>query len=242
MKIASVGNLNVVTDTPRPSAVWFTYSYPAPGLHYHALGTNAAAAALTWLEGVLGADGEFERLDIEAAGVPAGADGLLFHPYLSGERAPLFDTTLRASFIGLHAGHGRGHMVRAVLEGVALSLAECARVAAEAGIVAENLRLIGGGARSALWGGIAADALGRELVVPVLQEASAGAALIAGAGVGEFADAIEGARSVGGVAGRIEPDPARAAMYARLLELYRSSRDAIAPSARALRALADEGS
>ena len=150
VKIATAGNVNVVTPTPRPSSMYFTYSHPIDGLWYHSYGTSAAAASRDWLDGLLGVSSSDARMEAEIKRVPPGADGLLFHPYLYGERAPVFDPTLRASFVGLAAHHSRPHLVRAVMEGVALSLAECVSEARAAHLAPQHVRLVGGGARSDL--------------------------------------------------------------------------------------------
>jgi xylulokinase len=240
VKLATAGNVNIVTDAPRPDRRWYTYSHVVAGLHYHSFGTNAAAASRAWLQGILGAESEagYVRLDREAATAPPGADGLLFHPYLAGERAPVFDPTLRGSLLGLHAGHGRAHVSRAVLEGVALSLAECLAAAETAGLAAADLRLIGGGSRSRLWGQIVADALGRPLLRPRLDDASAGAALLAGVAIGMFEDA-RAAAVTDPVDDRIEPDAACTAVYQRMLDVYRAARAAVAPVHRELRQIAE---
>jgi xylulokinase len=236
VKLATAGNLNIVAARALPSPGYFCYSHPVEGLVYHSYGTNSAGASRAWLQELLGsaAPEGYQRLDDAAATVSAGADGLLFHPYLYGERAPVFDNSLRASFVGLSARHGRAHLLRAALEGVALSLAECAQAAVEAGHAVDELRIIGGGARSALWRQIVADALGRALLVPVLSDASAGAALLAGVGVGVFSDPASAAHQLAGVSAAITPDAGRAAGYAELLGLYQEVRALLAPMSRRL--------
>ncbi|MFZ0088087.1 MAG: FGGY family carbohydrate kinase [Solirubrobacteraceae bacterium] len=241
VKLATAGNVNIVSDRPRPSPGYFTYSHPAGGV-YHSYGTNAAAASRAWLQGLLGATAaeDYRTLDQEAERVPAAAGGLLFHPYLYGERAPVFDSSLRASFIGLTGRHGRAHLVRAVLEGVALSLAECARAASESGLEIAELRIIGGGARSRLWCQILADALAQPMLVPAMSDASAGAALLAGVGAGAFTDPAAAARRHAGVRRKIVPDPRATTLYAELLELYREARDQLTPLSRRLAELGRE--
>lgn len=237
VKIATAGNVNVMTEHPLPSPRYFTYSHPIPGLSYHAVATNSAASSRSWLQHVLGTESgdQYAELDREMESVAPGSDGLLFHPYLLGERAPCFDVTLRASFVGIAAHHTRGHLLRAVLEGVALSLADCADVAKRAGLEFDEARLLGGGSRSRLWAQITADAIGRPLLRPSLTDASCGAALLAGVGAGVFSSIREAAERCSRVVERIEPDAQRAAGYARLLEIYRAVREEIAPFARALR-------
>jgi xylulokinase len=233
IKLATAGNLNVVSAAPLRSPDYYCYSHPVEGIVYHSYGTNSAAASREWLQPLLGAE-DYEQLDREAAGVPAGADGVLFHPYLYGERAPVFDGSLRASFLGLRGSHGRAHLLRAVLEGVSLSLAECAQASQAAGLALEELRVIGGGARSALWRAIVADVLGRPLLVPVLDDASAGAALLAGVGAEIFRDPMEAADKHAGVSARVEPDSTHAPIYRELLEVYREARELVAPVSRRL--------
>jgi xylulokinase len=241
VKIATAGNVNVVAAAPRPSDSYFTYSHPLDGLTYHSWGTSAAAASRDWLAGILGCGRSNREVEAAVEAVPPGSGGLLFHPYLYGERAPVFDVTLRASFVGLAAHHGPAHLMRAVLEGVALSLAECVAQARATGLAPDDLRLVGGGGRSDVWAQIVADAIGVELTCPLLTDASAGAALLAGLGSGalEVGDVITIAdRS----RGRIAPDPAVRPLYSRLLEVYRDARDRIAPVTRALAPTAAETS
>ena len=239
IKIATAGNVNVVTASPKPSPAYFTYTHVVSPLSYCSFGTNAAASALSWLGSVLGRSDLVvgAGLDSVLASTPPGADGLLFHPYLAGERAPVFDPTLRASFVGLSARHTRDHLIRAGAEGVALSIADCAEVGASLGLVARDNRLLGGGVSSLAWAQIVADALGRELAIPVLGDASAGAALLAltGAGLLTHANAAELA---GRTARTVEPRPAERELYGELLGLYREAREEIAPVVRKLQARA----
>lgn len=226
LKIATAGNVNVVVDRPRPSTRYFTYSHPITGLTYHSYGTSSAAASRAWLHATAGAPAEdpYDRMDALAAVIPPGADGLVFHPYLHGERAPVFDATLRASFVGLSGRHTRAHLERAVLEGVALSLAECAESAAADGLRVTDFRLIGGGARSRLWRQVMADVLNRPLIVPRLGDASTGAALLAGVGCGIFSSARQAVDCCVDTTSVVQPDPASAGFYAELLHVYREVR------------------
>jgi xylulokinase len=235
LKLATAGNVNVITGAPRPGPSWFTYTHPAPGLSYHTLGTNAAASSLRWLRDAPSMGNvSYATLDAEAAVVPAGAEGLLFHPYLLGERAPYWDPALRASFVGLRASHGRGHLARAVLEGVALSLADCLAVLRRNGIRAETARIVGGGARSALWRQIVSDVLGLPLVYPLLSDASAGAALLAGVGVGIYASVQEAVARTLRMEAEHTPDARRHAGYRELLAVYQQVQQLLAPVGPAL--------
>ena len=152
--------------------------------------TLSAGGSLRWLRDVLAPLGPaeavtYDRLTSLAGSVPAGSDGLVFLPYLTGERAPVLDPAARGLFFGLHAGHGLGHIVRAVLEGVAFSQRQCLEQMRQAGATARVLRGAGGGLSSSLWRQVMADVLGVDLQIadPGMGAAS-GAAILAGLGVG----------------------------------------------------------
>jgi xylulokinase len=187
----------------------------------------SAAGALAWARSILHPSGTVESLLDEAAAVPAGCDGVLFAPYLSGERCPHTDPTARGAWVGLAAGHTRGHLARAVLEGVAMSLAQIFRLIRGIGVPVETLRVTGGGARSALWRQILADAVGVPVEVPVSQEGSAlGAAFLGAVAVGMQPD-VRTAGALIHAAERVEPGPDRS-VYAALATAY----DALYPTLR----------
>ena len=169
------------------------FCHAAPGL-WHYMGVMlSAAGSLQWYRDHLAPEVSFDALLTEAAPIAAGSEGLMFLPYLSGERTPHPDPSARGAFIGLAAHHGRGHLTRAVLEGVAFGLRDCLTLLETAGLSPEEeLRISGGGARSPLWQQIVADILGRPLVNVNTPEAGAyGAALLAAVGVGDFSSVTE---------------------------------------------------
>jgi len=174
---------------------------------WHAMGVMLSAAeSLRWLRGVLG--GDYEELLADAAAIPPGADGVLFAPYLSGERTPHVDPDVRAAFRGLSLGHGRGDVVRAVLEGVAYGLRDSLELLRTLGVDAHVARVSGGGARSELWLRIVSSVLGVPLELTAVEEGSAyGAALLAGVRSGVWPDAREAVDACVRVRARIEPDP-----------------------------------
>jgi xylulokinase len=191
---------------------------------YLALGGTLSGALQEWFRRVAAPDTTFEALDAEAAAVPAGADGLRLLPYLQGERTPVWDAGARGAFVGLSLVHGRGHLYRAVLEGVAVSFRHCAEIAAEKGLRLREVIAVNGGARSAVWRQILCDALGVPLLyVPAGGGAPAGGALLGGMAVG-LVDGVAAARRWRSALVRHVPDPARTAIYAALLaarrELY----------------------
>lgn len=175
-----------------PALRAYTFCHVLPGQTFALAATLSAGLSLRWLrEQVLGApdDAAFGALLDQAAALPPGADGLLFWPYLLGERTPHMDARLRAAFAGLGLGHGQAHLLRAVLEGVAFSLREALAVLEGVGARPGRLILAGGGARLPLWRQILADVLGRPLQpVRGADQSALGAALLAGHAAGIFPD------------------------------------------------------
>jgi xylulokinase len=187
-----------------------------------------AAGAYAWLARALG--GSYAALDAEAARWLPGAEGLLFAPYLQGERTPHADPDARASFVGLSLRHDRGALARAVLEGVAYSLRDCLELLRELGVDASVGRVSGGGAASDLWTRVVASALGFPLERTECDAGAAfGAALLAGVREGVFADAAEAVARCVRVRDRIDPDPGWAAAYADGYERYRALYPALRP-------------
>jgi xylulokinase len=184
----------------------------------------SAAGSLEWLRGAVGGPPYDELLRGAEAWAP-GAEGLLFQPYLAGERTPHPDPDARGAFVGLTLRHDRGALVRAVLEGVAYGLRDSLELLKELGVEASVGRVSGGGARSELWLRVVASVLGLPLERTVVEEGAAfGAALLGGVRAGVFADAHEAVAACVHVRDRIEPDPAWQvaydAGYARYRELY----------------------
>jgi xylulokinase len=207
------------------------YCAPAPLPGRWAVGGAMAAlgASVDWLRSaLLGDRWTIGELFAEAATVPAGADGLVFLPYLAGERAPLFDDGARGAFAGLTLAHGRGHLMRAVLEGAAYAMRHVAEPLAAAGAPMTSLRLAGRPTPGDLWGRIKADVLGVPAIVPAVGEtAVAGAAILAAAGVGAVPDLASGVTSMTATARRLEPDPSVRAVYAAGFARYRALHPAL---------------
>jgi len=201
---------------PDPEARVHVFCHAVPGT-WHAMGVMLAAAeSLRWIQGVFGVP--YEQLLAEAE---AGSDGLLFAPYLSGERTPHADPDARAAFVGLTGRHGRGAMTRAVLEGVAYGLRDSLELLRELGVRPESARVSGGGARSRLWLEIVASVLGLPVELTEAEEGSAyGAALLAGIRAGVFADAGEAVASCVRVRETIDPGASYEDGYLRFRSLY----------------------
>jgi xylulokinase len=191
---ATIGTSGVVfaaTDRPAldPRGRLHTFCHAVPG-RWHVMGvTQAAGLSLRWFRDRLanlsckdGVD-PYEFLTAEASTVPPGADGLLWAPYLMGERTPHLDPDARGALVGLTASHTRAHIVRAILEGVAFSLKDTFTIFDEMNVPVKNIRLGGGGARSDLWRQIQADVYGHGVELVEAEEGAAyGAAILAGVG------------------------------------------------------------
>jgi xylulokinase len=222
---ATIGTSGVVfaaTDSPTKDRLGrlHTFCHAAPGV-WHVMGvTNGAGLSLRWLRDTFAAGTSYDELSAEAAKVPAGSDGMLWAPYLFGERTPHLDANARAAFVGITASHTRGHFVRAVMEGVAYSLKDTFSLFAELGIPVRSIRLGGGGARGKLWRQIQADVYGQPVELLEAEEGGAfGAALLAGVGIGAW-DSVEAAcAATVRVAEVIEPK--NAAVMAKGYEEYR---------------------
>src|SRR5690606_5530214 len=187
VKAATTGTVVGVTDTPVVDRRLLTYPHAAPGAWYTLGATSSAAVAYRWLR-ELAFDGaaaspllDYPGLDRRAARVPPGSAGLLFLPFLQGERTPFWDARLRGAFLGLTMGHSRDHLARAVLEGVALSLRGCRDAMVDAGMRVERPILTGGGLRSPLWRSIVVAALSGQARVVEPQGPAIGAAVLAAA-------------------------------------------------------------
>ncbi len=188
------------------------------GCHrYLGLGATLAGAIVQWFRTLFAPGATLETLDAEAHAVAAGAEGLRLLPYLQGERTPVWDAAARGAFTGLSTAHGRGHLHRAVLEAVAVSLRHCQEVLRERGLPLREVVAINGGARSAVWRQIICDALGVPLeYLPDNAGAPAGAALLAGLGTGVLPD-VAVAKRWRGRAIRHQPDAAPTALYTEML-------------------------
>jgi xylulokinase len=208
-----------------PQARVHAFCHAVPG-GWHAMGVMlSAAGSLQWFRDALAGGVPFAELDAEAARWAPGCEGLMFLPYLTGERTPHADPEARGAFVGLSLRHDRAALVRAVLEGVAYGLRDSLELLSALGVRAEAGRASGGGARSRLWLRVVASALGLPLELTVVEEGSAyGAALLAGVAGGAFADVRQAVDACVRVRDVVEPDRAWQEAYAdgyqRFRELY----------------------
>jgi xylulokinase len=215
---ATIGTSGVVfaaTDRPalEPQGRLHTFCHAIPG-RWHLMGvTQAAGLSLRWFRDQFGVgsganEDPYDRLTDEAATAPPGCQGLLWTPYLMGERTPHLDPNARGALIGLTAIHTRAHMIRAILEGVAFSLRDSLTLFDQMKVAVDRIRLGGGGARSPLWRQIQADVYGHEVEIVEAEEGAAyGAAILAGVGAGQWKSVDEACSAVVRVAHTVRPQP-----------------------------------
>jgi xylulokinase len=253
---ATLGTSGVIfsfTETPTldPQGRIHTFCHAVPG-KWHVMGvTQGAGLSLrwfrehfgmseAWLAKQTGVD-PYDLLIAQAAKIPVGSEGLLWLPYLMGERTPHLDARARGMWFGLTAAHTRGHLIRSILEGVAFSLRDSLEIFKELGIPVEQIRASGGGSRSFFWRQIQADVFGKELVTLRTSEGSAfGAALLAGVGAKIYSSVEESARQAIQIRERMAPIAANVRDYDRHYEIYRSLYPAVRNLAHQLAALGDE--
>ena len=207
------------------------FCHAVPG-RWHLMGVMlSAAGSLQWYHDTLAPETSFDTLLAGTERVTPGSDGLLFLPYLSGERTPYPDPYARGAWVGLTLRHTRDHMTRALVEGVAYGLADSLDLLRQAGVTTvQEFRLSGGGARSPVWRQILADVLNVSLVTTEIDEGAAyGAALLAGVGVDAWATVDQACAGLP-LAGRVDPEPDTAAFYARARQEYRALYPALKPS------------
>jgi len=200
-----------------------TFCHAAPGL-WHVMGvTNGAGLSLRYFRDTFAPAASYDELTALAAQVPPASDGLLWAPYLFGERTPHLDPEARAAFVGITASTTRGHFVRAVLEGVAFSLEDTFTLFKELEIPVTSIRLGGGGARGPLWRQIQADVYGKPVELLEAEEGGAfGAALLAGTGVDAWPTVAAACEATIRVAATIQPVAAETmqAAYVQYRKVY----------------------
>jgi len=247
---ATIGTSGVVfahLDAVRvdPGGRLHAFCHAVPG-RWHVMGVMlSAGGSLRWLRDSLrheawfrGDRDPYDAMGEEAAAVPPGADGLMFLPYLTGERTPHADPHARGAFVGLTLGHTRGHLVRAVMEGVAMGLRDSLELIRGMGLSVTEIRVSGGGARSRLWRQILADVFQTDTVVATATEGAAyGAALLAGVGGGVFGSVEQACDATIGVKDRVEPNPAQVELYERVYRVYRDLYPALRDTMHALDSL-----
>jgi xylulokinase len=225
LTLGTSGVIFATTDQPfiEPEGRLHAFCHSVPG-RWHLMGVMlSAAGSLRWYRDIIAPSKDYDSLLAPAADIKPGSEGLLFLPYLTGERTPYPDPLARGSFTGLTIRHGQAHMTRAVLEGVAYGLRDSFELMKSAGLAAiHQVRVSGGGARSLLWRQILADVLGAELVtVNTTEGAAYGAALLAGVGTGTWPTVDAACTATVKQTGQTQPRPDVVTKYEQGYRLYR---------------------
>lgn len=226
LTIGTSGVVFAPTTSPviDPEGRIHAFPHALPDL-WHVMGVMlSAAGSLQWYRDTFAPATDFEVLVSEAETVPAGCEGVTFLPYLSGERTPHANAEARGAFTGLSLAHSRGHLTRAVLEGVAFGLKDNLELLAAAGLpIPSHLRASGGAMQSPLWRQILADILEVPLVtVDAAEGAALGAAMLAGLGVGHWSDAADAASACVRTGAVIEPDQSASNSYRSSYERFKA--------------------
>lgn len=224
--LGTSGVVFAATDAPliEPEGRLHAFCHALPG-HWHLMGVMlSAAGSLQWHRDTIAPEMSFDDLLREAENVPPGSEGLLFQPYLTGERTPYPDPLARGGWIGLTSRHTRAHLTRAVLEGVAFGLRDGFELLKQSGLSEiAQVRVSGGGAKGALWRKILAAVLDVELVrVNTTEGGAFGAGLLAGVGAGGWSDVPAACRDVVSITGRDLPDPQWVTRYEQVYPIYQS--------------------
>ncbi|MBC5580689.1 xylulokinase [Anaerofilum sp. BX8] len=234
------GGMSICMDAPRADRRLILGAHVVPGTWLLQGGTAGGGGAVNWFSSQFGTAWEtaarqkgtssFAEMDAEAAQVPAGSGGVVFLPYLAGERSPIWDPDAKGVFYGFGFSSTRGHFARSVMEGVAFSLRHNLETAEEAGAKAPVLRSMGGAANSALWMQIKADVTRRTLEVPASDTATAlGAAILAGVGVGMYDSFEQAAELTIKLKRTYRPDPGRGEAYDKNYQVYRALYERLRP-------------
>ncbi len=232
VKLGTAANVNCVMQQPFPTWQSITYPHVVEPHWFTITATNSGASTMRWFrdtfcrlesqEAQAKGLNVHDLIDMLAEDAPPGSDGLLFHPYLKGERSPYWDPHLRGDFIGINTRNNIHHFARAVLEGVAYSIRDCLQVVQQIGQPITRYSLIGGGSRSHLWRQILADVLGEPLEKPRVESAAFGSALLAGVAVGVYSDSEMAVQLGVEIEETILPDPERHQMYNAYFEVYQA--------------------
>src|SRR3954454_2796751 len=232
----SAGGFGVYWDEEVEVAGGFVTPAPLEGLYSVGAAMAATGRALDWYrDDILAGTITPDALLGEAAATPPGADGLVFLPYLAGERSPIWDPDARGVLAGLTLGHGRRHVARAIVEASALAIRHVAAPMLAAGVEVTEMRVCGGPARSRFWNGVKADVTGFRVAVPaVLETAVLGSAILAAVGTAAYPDVRTAIRAMTNVVEHIEPRADLALVYDRAYDAYVGLYPATAPLLRSL--------
>lgn len=228
LKLATAGRICVVTDKPYPDINLINYSHIIDGCFYPGTATKSCAASYRWFRDTFGEN--YIELDKKAESVPIGSEGLVFHPYLNGELTPYANPNLCADFVGVRASHTKAHFVRAVLEGVAMSMLDCKTTLNSMNIPHEEIAvIIGGGGKSPLWRQMISDALGIKLIEMKYADSSFGSAMLAGVAAQIFEGAEQAVAKCNKVMSETFPNKENTLKYKELFKKYKAIQKALEP-------------
>lgn len=227
-----------------PQGRLHTFCHSVPGAWHMMAVTLSAGGAFGWLRNTLRQTGatqlSYDDLTTAAASVPIGAEGLVFLPYLTGERTPHLDPLARGAFVGLTSRHGLGHMARAVMEGITFSLRDGVEIMRHLNVPIDDVRATGGGGKSAFWRQMQADVFQAPVSTLAAEEGPAyGAALLAGVGTGHFADVNDAVQRCVRVVDTVTPQAAATAKYDEVYAIYHRLYQHLRADMHALAALAE---
>jgi xylulokinase len=227
-----------------PSGLLHSFCHGVRGAWYLMGVMLSAGGSFQWLRNTLRALGplSYERMNELAAAAPPGCEGLVFLPYLTGERCPHDDPHARGGWIGLNCRHGAPHLVRSVMEGITFGLCDSLQLMKDLGMSVRRIHASGGAAHNPLWLQMLADVFQVEIVTTNVAEGAAyGAAMLAGIGTGLFTDAAEAADALIRAGGATQPADAPRQAYEDAYGVFRSLYPALKPSFHALTNLARSG-
>lgn len=220
IKLATAGRICVVSDKYFADTNVINYSHLIDNLYYPGSATKACASSLRWFRDNFG--GQFKEFNEIAKDIPVGSSGLIFHPYLMGELTPHANPALKGNFFGVSSNHTKAHFVRAIMEGVAMSLLDCIIYLKEKGLkIGDKAYIIGGGAKSEIWRQIVADALDLTLICTENNDSSFGSAMCAGISVGFFKDYQDASNTCKVVTSQTSPIKENTEKYKKIFSKYK---------------------
>ena len=220
VKLATAGRICVITDHPIVSPFVFNYRHVIKGLWYPGTATSSCAASYRWYRNTIGRQ-SFSELNKLAEQVPAGCEGMMFHPYLQGELTPYNNPNLRASYTGISTACTTAYFTRATLEGVAFSLRDCMDTICCLGMQGNRVRIIGGGSRGKLWRQIVTDVLNCKMEKIHCDDSSFGTAMLAAVGLGWFKDYSEAVKACIQIDSITYPETENVKIYDELFAKYK---------------------
>ncbi len=220
LKLATAGRICVVSDKFFADKNVINYSHLIDNLYYPGSATKACASSLRWFRDTFG--GDFADFSELAKDISVGADGLIFHPYLMGELTPHANPSLKGNFFGISSNHTKSHFVRAVMEGVAMSLLDCITYLKGKGLkIGDTAYVIGGGAKSEVWRQIVADALNLTLICTENNDSSFGSAMCAGISAGFFKSFESASNTCKVVLSNTQPIKENTLKYEKIFKKYK---------------------